>query len=63
MTYALRDDFLSPAEQSFYLVLRSVVGNRLLICPKVALGDLFFAKAGDSPPLSTIRRGHRTRAL
>jgi hypothetical protein len=24
--YALRDDFLSPAEQSFYLVLKTVVG-------------------------------------
>jgi hypothetical protein len=46
--YALRDDFLSPAEQSFYQVLRTVVSNRLVICPKVALGDLFFAKTGDA---------------
>ena len=45
--YALRDDFLSPAEQSFYQVLRTVGGERLLICPKVALADLFFAKTGD----------------
>src|SRR5690348_6869972 len=45
--YALRDDFLSPAEQSFCQVLRTVVSDRLLVCPKVALGDLFFARAGD----------------
>ena len=40
--YRLRDDFLSPAEQSFYLVLKSVVGEHLTICPKVALADVFF---------------------
>jgi hypothetical protein len=45
--YALRDDFLSPAEQSFYRVLKTVVGERFVICPKVALADLFFAKTGD----------------
>jgi len=45
--YALRDDFLSPAEQSFCMVLRSVVTDQLIVCPKVALGDLFFAKTGD----------------
>ena len=45
--YALRDDFLSPAEQSFCQVLRTVVGERLLVCPKVALADLFFARTGD----------------
>jgi hypothetical protein len=45
--YALRDDFLSAAELSFCMVLRTVVAERLLICPKVALADLFFAKTGD----------------
>jgi hypothetical protein len=45
--YALRDDFLTPAEQSFCQVLRAVVADRFLVCPKVALGDLFFAKTGD----------------
>src|SRR5262252_5298926 len=45
--YALRDDFLSPAELSFCQVLRTVVADRLLICPKVALADLFFANTGD----------------
>lgn len=45
--YFVRDDFLSPAEQSFYLVLKSVVSDWALICPKVALGDLFYAKSKD----------------
>jgi hypothetical protein len=40
--YRLRDDFLSPAEASFFRVLRLTVGDRLVICPKVRLGDLFF---------------------
>lgn len=45
--YRTRDDFLSPAERSFYQVLRSVAGRRYLICPKVSLADLFFVKSGD----------------
>jgi hypothetical protein len=45
--YAIRDDFLSPAEHSFYSVLRGAVTDWAVICPKVALGDLFFAKATD----------------
>ncbi|RME47503.1 MAG: DUF2726 domain-containing protein [Caldilineae bacterium] len=40
--YRLRDDFLSPAEISFYHVLRSVVKNRLTIAMKVRLADIFF---------------------
>ncbi len=40
--YRLRDDFLSLAEQSFYLVLKNVVGEYLSICPKVSLADIFF---------------------
>ena len=47
LPYHLRDDFLSPAERSFYLVLRQAVGDWALICPKVSLGDLFYAKTGD----------------
>ena len=47
--YRLRDDFLSAAELSFYQVLRTVVGDRTQICPKVGLGDLFFAETGDRP--------------
>ncbi len=45
--YRLRDDFLSAAELSFCQVLRTVVGSRMQICPKVGLGDLFFAETGD----------------
>ena len=45
--YRIRDDFLSPAERSFYQVLRTAVGTRLLICPKVSLADLFFVKSSD----------------
>lgn len=42
LPYRQRDDFLSPAEASFYRVLKSVAGDHLLICPKVSLDDIFF---------------------
>ncbi len=45
--YHLRDDFLSPAEHSFYLVLSKAVGDWAVICPKVSLGNLFFARDSD----------------
>ena len=45
--YALRDNFLSPAEHNFYLVLKSAVSESALVCPKVALGDLFYARSND----------------
>lgn len=45
--YQLRDHFLSPAELSFFEVLRSVVGNRAALCTKVSLGDIFFVKKDD----------------
>ena len=41
--YKTRDDFLSPAEQSFYLTLRGCVSEWADVCPKVNLGDLFYA--------------------
>ena len=47
LPFKLRDDFLSNAEISFYKVLRTVVGDQVLICPKVNLGDIFFAVTGD----------------
>ncbi len=47
MPYHVRDDFLSPAELSFYHVLRLATGDWAVVCPKVGLGDLFFAKTGD----------------
>lgn len=42
LPYRLRDDFLSPAEFSFYKVLSSLVGTRLTIQSKVGLADVFF---------------------
>ena len=42
LPYRLRDDFLSPAEFSFYKVLTSVGGTRLTIQSKVRLADIFF---------------------
>ncbi len=45
--YLLRDDFLSLAEQSFFLTLKHTCSDWALICPKVALGDLFYVKSGD----------------
>jgi len=45
--YLLRDDFLSPAEQSFYLVLKLTVSDWALICPKISLGDLFYVKSSN----------------
>jgi len=42
LPYRVRDEFLSPAETSFYHVLSSVVGKQVAICPKVRLADIFF---------------------
>jgi hypothetical protein len=42
LPYRLRDDFLSPAEASFYRVLNQMVGEKMLIFPKVGLGDVFY---------------------
>lgn len=47
LPYHLRDDFLSRAEPSFYHVLRITVTDWAVVCPKVSLGDLFFAQTGD----------------
>ena len=45
--YHIRDDFLSSAEHSFYLVLKHIVTDKVVICPKVSLSDLFFVKSSD----------------
>ena len=45
--YRIRDDFLSPAELSFYLVLKSAVSEWAIISTKVSLGDLFYARSND----------------
>jgi predicted RNA-binding Zn-ribbon protein involved in translation (DUF1610 family) len=42
LPYRVRDDFLSPAERSFYQVLNTAIGNRAIVCPKVNLIDVFF---------------------
>jgi hypothetical protein len=41
--YKVRDDFLSPAEKSFYLTLKNCVSEWADVCPKVNLGDVFYA--------------------
>lgn len=45
--FRLRDDFLSPAEKSFFLVLRKVVASDGEVLAKIRLGDLFYACRGD----------------
>jgi very-short-patch-repair endonuclease len=42
LPYRLRDDFLSPAELSFYRVLQLAVRDRATIVTKVNLADIFF---------------------
>lgn len=42
--YGLRDEFLSPAEVSFFHVLRGVLGNEHYLVTKVRLEDLFFVR-------------------
>lgn len=51
--YLLRDNFLSPAELSFYLVLKNLVGDRAVISTKVNLGDLFYVKSHDRSEFRT----------
>ena len=43
--YKLRDNFLSPAELSFYKVLENVVGSRAVIVTKVNLADVFWVQS------------------
>lgn len=45
--FRLRDDFLSPAEKSFFRVLRGVVGSEGEVLAKIRLGDLFYPSRGD----------------
>ena len=46
--YFQRDAFLSPAEHSFFMVLKSVVGDSALISVQVGLVDLFYARSSDA---------------
>jgi hypothetical protein len=42
LPYRLREPFLSTPEMALYRVLQEMVGGRYMICPKVALNDVFF---------------------
>jgi predicted RNA-binding Zn-ribbon protein involved in translation (DUF1610 family) len=42
LPFRMRDDFLSPAEMSFYRALCLAAGERASVCPKVNLADVFF---------------------
>src|SRR4051812_44743306 len=44
LPYLVRDNFLSSAEISFYHVLRTVINDQAVICPKVRLADIFYVK-------------------
>jgi hypothetical protein len=45
--YALRKEFLSPAEHNFFGVLKSIVADQAIISIKTGLGDLFDAISRD----------------
>ncbi len=47
LPFRLRDDFLSPAEISFYHILQSAAGETITVCPKVNLNDIFFVSRPD----------------
>lgn len=42
--YHLRDHFLTPAEHAFYQTLTAAIDGWAVICPKVRLGDIFYAQ-------------------
>ena len=54
LPFRLRDDLLSLAELSFYQVLSGVAGERVTICAKVNLADLFFVATGDHRKIRAI---------
>ncbi|MCW3101353.1 MAG: hypothetical protein JWL77_6971 [Chthonomonadaceae bacterium] len=58
--YRLRDDFLSPAELSFFHVLEHAVGPEYRVCPKVNLADIFFVSSPQENAgfLNKIARKH-----
>jgi hypothetical protein len=51
--YHLRDDFVTKAEHSFYMVLRSIVPDTAVVLAKVSLGDLFYVKSSDNSEFRT----------
>lgn len=56
LPYRVRDNFLSPAEISFYHVLASMIGSRAVICPKVRLADIFFVPRSSESYMSHYNR-------
>jgi hypothetical protein len=42
LPYRLREPFLSTTELALFRLLTEMVGNRYVICPKVALNDVFY---------------------
>ena len=42
LPYRLREPFLTTTDLALYHVLNQMVGGRYLICPKVALNDIFY---------------------
>ena len=43
LPYRVRDDFLSPAERTFYAALVTALADQAVVCPKVRIGDVLFA--------------------
>jgi hypothetical protein len=42
LPYRLREPFLSTTELALYHTLKEMLGGRYLVCPKVALNDVFY---------------------
>jgi hypothetical protein len=42
LPYRLREPFVSTTESALYRVLAQMAGGRYIICPKVALNDVFY---------------------
>jgi predicted RNA-binding Zn-ribbon protein involved in translation (DUF1610 family) len=53
--YTVQSHFLSPAELSFFQVLRGVVEERALISAKVGLGDVFSVNVADRSQFRAYR--------
>src|SRR4051812_48537212 len=45
----LRDPLLTARETAFYQVLTAVAGQRVVVCPKMRLADIFRVKGGTQP--------------
>jgi len=55
LPYHAVDTLLSPAEVSFYHVLRATTGEQATIFAKVRLGDLLYVRAGDRSQNTSYR--------